>query len=200
MTAQRFLIAGLPRSRTTWLSVFTTTGRSMCYHDPLITMSDISELEDLYESEFYKFVGISDTGVGFFLDLVLPTLAPRALIVERDPDEVYRELIGLGVNTAREQIKMLHDRLLALKSHPLVMWVPYEALNIKRVMQRAFWHLMPGEPFDEVRYEQLTKINMQVNLSQALAEAQKHKRESARLYQRIFPVKDTGKIDAKNLH
>lgn len=185
MTAQRFLIAALPRSRTTWMSVFTTTGPALCYHDPTVGMSDVSELEALYTSEFYKFVGVCDTGVGFFLDWILPNLMPRTLIIERDPAEVYADLVSLGLTVTRAQINLLYDKLRAFKDHPLVMWVPYEALNVKRVMQRIFWHLMPGQPFDEVRYEQLAKINITVNMPMAIAEAERNRARAAKLYRNV---------------
>lgn len=201
MTAQRFLIAGLPRSRTAWLSVFATTGDSICYHDPLVGMSDVKELEAVYQSEFYKFVGVCDTGAGFFLDWILPTLAPRTLIIERDPKEVRDSMTALGLTVTQQQVNILADKLREFKEHPLVMWVPYEALNVKRVMQKVFWHLMPGHPFDEARYEQLTKMHIEVDMPKAFGEAEKYKRESAKLYRNIQPLmRAKANPDAQKLH
>lgn len=196
MSARPFLITGLPRSRTAWMSVFCTTGDALCYHEPIAKLRDISELPALFQSEFYKHVGISDSTLGFFLDWILSHIQPRTLIIERDPQEVSASLLRLGLPDTNF-VEMLSEKLAASKAHPLVMWVPFDALNSKRVMQKIFWHLMPGAAFDEERYEQLSKMEIEVRLDDAVQEAARGRPNLDSLLRDIIPlVKLKGKQDA----
>lgn len=44
------------------------------------------------------------------------------------------------------------------------MRVPYHSLSDMRVMQKVFWHLTPGEPFDEGRFLAMKDVNIQVDV------------------------------------
>lgn len=151
MNAQPFLVTGLPRTRTAWMSVFLTTGESICYHEPSMGMSDITEISAVYDSSFYKYVGVSDHLIGKHLAWLLENIKPATVIIDRslDPDEI--------ANGG----KLVQDNLNSFKEHPLVLWVTYESLTQKRVMQKVFWHLLPGVPFDEARYAELERFNIQ---------------------------------------
>ena len=187
MTAKPFLITGLPRSRTAWLSVLCSTSDSICYHEPIGGIRDVSDIEALYRSDFYKYVGISDSGLGFFLPWILENIKPRTLIVERDPLQVAASLAQLGLPRTNF-LDLLGERLAPFKSHPLVMWVPFEALNTKRVIQKIYWHLMPGHAFGEERYEQLAKMKIETDFMQSVAEARKKKSNLDSLLRDIIPL------------
>ena len=186
MSAEKFLITGLPRTRAAWLSVFCTTGQSICYHEPSTQISDLSELDRIFASDFYKHVGIADSGLGFFLDWILENIKPRTLIVDRDPAEVTELLVKLGVARSN-YADLLHEKLMRFKSHPLVMWVPMEALQQKRVMQKVYWHLMPGEAFDEVRYEQLSKMTIEADPTKVVNQASQGRPAAMRLLAKMKP-------------
>lgn len=145
MSAKPFLITGLPNTRMEWMSVFCTPSEALCFLEP--AFFDVGSLKSMYQSEFYKFVGIASSKAGHSLDWILENVQPRTLIVERDaktPDEAR-----------------LDTKLQAQRAHPLVMWVPLEALDRKRVLQKIYWHLMPGHPFDEERYNQLERVRIE---------------------------------------
>ena len=198
--AKPFLITGLPRSRTAWLSVFMSGAGSICYHEPIGGIREVSDIEAIYKSDYYKFVGIADSGLGFFLDWILKNIQPRTLIVERDPAEVIESLARLGLPRTNFT-ELLSDRLQPFKEHPLVMWVPYEALNMKRVMQKIYWHLMPGQPFDEERYELLAKMHIETDVEETLVQARKNKKNLDFLLRDIIPlVKTKENPNARNLH
>ena len=187
MSAKPFLVTGLPRSRTAWLSVFMSGAGSICYHEPIGGIREVSDIEEIYKSDYYKFVGIADSGLGFFLDWILKNIQPRTLIVERDPSEVIESLAKLGLPRTNFT-ELLNDRLQTFKEHPLVMWVPYEALNMKRVMQKIYWHLMPGQPFDEARYELLAKMRIEADAEAHFAQAKKNKKNLDFLLRDIIPL------------
>jgi len=188
MKAQKFFITGLPRSRTAWLSTFFSTGQAICYHEPTVGMSDITELPSVFDTETYKYVGVCDSGIGFFAEWILENIQPRTLIVERDPSEVYASIVQMGLKTTRAELNYLASELKKFQSHPLVLWVPFEALNTKRVMQKIFWHLLPGMAFDETRYKELSRFNIEVIPSIAFADAAKYQREAASLFRNVRPV------------
>jgi len=164
-----------------------TTAGSICYHEPIGGIRDISDIEAIYKSDYYKFVGISDSGLGFFLDWILKNIQPRTLIVERDLVEVDEsmDILGFPRTNATE---LLSAELQKFKEHSSVMWVPYEALNVKRVMQKIYWHLMPGQPFDEERYELLAKMRIEIDKEQALASMKKNKKNLDFLLRDIIPL------------
>ena len=174
MNAQPFLITGLPRSRTAWLSVLCTTGNAICYHEPSICFDDIADLRDFYDKGTARYIGASDAGLGFFLSWILENIKPRTLIVDRDVDEVNRSLSRIGLKP-KNSMTLLHRELRKFQSHPLVMWVPFFALERKHIVQKIFSHLMPGEDFDETRYEHLSSMNIQVDFAKKVAQIRKHK-------------------------
>lgn len=186
MKSQPFLITGMPRGRQAWLSVLCTTGRSLCYYDPSVRFSQIEDLRSLYDSEFYKFVGVADTAMSFFLPWILENIRPRTLIIDRDPAEVEASHERIG-NLSSNAPTLAHAAILPFKEHPLVMWVPFEALSRKRVIQRIFWHLMPGEPFDETRYEELARLHIGIDLKDQVAEVQRRKPQLERLFRDVLP-------------
>jgi hypothetical protein len=160
VSAKPYLITCLPQSAEAWLSVLCTTEQSLCYHDQLPFLSSLEDLRGLYDSTYYKNVGIADSGLGFFLPWIMDNIKPRTVIIDRDPQEVTDALVDMGLMRTNHAF-VLYERLKEFFEHPLVMRVPYEALGTKRVMQKIFWHLMPGATFDESRYDQLSKMYIQ---------------------------------------
>ena len=200
VNAKPFLITGQPRARTAWLSVLCSTGASMCYHEPSGGMGDISELKGVFDSDFYKFVGVSDSIMGFFLDWIFEHIAPRTVIVERDPGEVLDSLSLLGLPRTNLPY-LLRENLERFKDHPLVMWVPFDALETKRIVQRVFWHLMPGEPFDENRYDLLAKMRIETDRAKTFEMAFKHRSQHSRLLRDILPkIKLTEPKNERAIH
>lgn len=186
MKATPFLVTGMPRSMTAWLSVFLTTGTSLCYHEPTWKISDIKQLRSLYESQFYKFVGIADHALGFFLPEILQSLRPRTVVVWRDPKEVQDSLAKIGLPRTNF-VDLLAEAIAPFHNHPLVLWVPFEALNEKRTAQKIFWHLMPGEPFDEPRYEELSKMMIETNPIKTIIAAERHQQNLNSLLKDVLP-------------
>jgi hypothetical protein len=165
--AQPFLITGLPRSRTAWLSVLCTTGNAFCYHEPSTQFEDISDLKDFYNKDSPRFVGVSDAALGFYLPWIMENIRPKTLIIDRDIEDVKKSFGRLGARTTG--LRMLYDDLVAFREHPSVMWVPYCLLDTKRIIEKIFLHLMPGESFDEARYEQLSDMRITINVPKRIS-------------------------------
>lgn len=162
--SSRFFITGLPRSRTAWMSAFMSVGNSACEHEPR------KWREWWADNGVKSHIGIADSGLGFQLPSILKEYAPRTLIIDRPPEEVQVSLDRLCIGVPRTNfVEILHKALEYVPASSLVMRVPYHMLNDLRTMQKCFWHLVPGEPFDEGRYREMCKQNIQADLDDAMS-------------------------------
>jgi hypothetical protein len=169
-----FLVTGLPRSRTAWMSVLTTTAHSLCLHEPSAAFKDIEELRGFYDCDYPNFIGASDSGLGFFLPWILENIRPHTLIIERDPQEVTESLCQLGLPRTNYAY-LLQEAIEPFRHHPLCLWVRFDRLDDRRTIEKVFWHLMPGVPFDEERWAQLARMHIQVDLRKALQHYSLHR-------------------------
>lgn len=199
MNAQRFFVTGLPRSRTAWLSVLLTTDRSICFHEPSPRLNDISELEGVFASQFYDYAGASDSGLGFFIERILEEFAPRTVVIERPLAEVEESLAQFGL-PASNYCELLKEKLEAAFAHPLVMRVPFAALDDWRWVQQLYWHLMPGLNFDETRFHELAKMRIETDPYKTSVIAFEHKETIASLMRDVYPLIRFKRTDAHQIH
>src|SRR5215472_13650222 len=76
----RFLISGLPRSRSAWFAVATGA-----LHEPI-------SREGYRDFVWPAGTGVADSGAGLWLAEIMDDFAPRVLIVERNVDEVIESI------------------------------------------------------------------------------------------------------------
>lgn len=184
MSAGKFFVTGLPRSRTAWMAAFLSTGESLCMHEPSYKMSSIEDLRPILDSTFYKYIGVSDSGLGYFAPWIIENLQCRMLVIERDFPDVADSLVKLGFD-----LRYIHDYcnalmgpLLAVKAHPLVKWVHFNSLVHKRVMQDIYWWLMPGMAFDEARWTEFANFHIEVDLKRTIDKTLKNQSNFDKLY------------------
>lgn len=158
-----FLIVGLPRSRTAWMSVAATNDRSICFHEPLSRMNEWQDVAAIWRSGDYEFTGISDSSLGFHLPHILETSAPRTLIVGRPLDDVVKSLAGIGVDGAG-YCSLLSRYLDAVGEHPLVRFVSFSHLSDIAVVAESLRWLMPGLGVDMNKLGELMKLNVQADM------------------------------------
>lgn len=145
-----FIVLGLPRSATTWLSVWLTTEHSLCLHDPFA-----ERLPEHWPRDARRF-GISCTGAYLFPKWLAQHDCPVA-VIERDAESCELSLTraGLGHDT-----RALRDRLAAVDGRRFAfddLWHEDRA--------RELWaFLLPQIPFDALRYRQLREIQIQPHL------------------------------------
>jgi hypothetical protein len=149
------------------MSVLLTTAQSLCLHEPSAHFREIEELRAFYKTDYPNYIGASDSGLAFFLPWILDNLHPHTVIIERDPDEVTESLYAIGL--PRTNIAyLIQEALEPFRGNPLCLWVPFRRLDDRRTIEKVFWHLLPGVPFDEERYEQLRHMNIQASLGKTL--------------------------------
>jgi hypothetical protein len=162
--ARKFLVVAMPCCDMAWLSAFLNVGNSICYFDPLGNLVDLEELHEIYRSTSYKYIGIADNGLGFFLDWIKENIGCPIVVLDRDPHDVSNVMLKLGY-PATNYPHLAHEELVKHRHDANVLWVPNELLREKRVIQKVFWHVMPGEPFDEVRFKEFARYKIEVELT-----------------------------------
>jgi hypothetical protein len=180
--AGKFFVTGLPRSRTAWMAAFLSTGESLCLHEPSYRMRSIEDLVPMLDSRFYRHIGVSESGLGFFTKWIIDHLQARVLVIERDIGEVEQALKKLGFPSNFPYCTMLLEALLEVRDHPMVKWVHFNALQHKRVMQDIYWWLLPGMAFDEVRWQQFENFRIEIDMQRGLERYVKHQDNMTTLF------------------
>ena len=144
----KFMVIGLPRSRTTWMANWLTTTDTLCLHDPLAHYT-IPELDN-YSTD--KLFGISDTAIHMFGGK-LNSHPAKKLIIHRPLREINESLGGpymqpKHINLLKE-IKGMH--------------VDYCDLNRSG---EYIWSFLIGSKFDSERFRQLIGMNVQPHFSE----------------------------------
>lgn len=158
-----FFVTGMPMTGTAWLSAFLTLERTICYHEPMGRISAIEQLNELFASDFYSYVGIADSGAGFFMQWIMENIKPRTVILDRDDEEIEAEMARMGFPRTN-YLEVLRDSLEPYRNDPNVLWVPFEVVHQKRIAERIFWHCLPGTPFDEVRFGEFVRYKIEMDV------------------------------------
>lgn len=162
-----YLITGLPRSKTAWMSVVASTvAGSLCYHEPMARLKRWECCFDLWEHAPYDHVGIADAHLGFHLDRVISESSPRVLVIQRDIAEVKESLRKMSA-VHSNYCDLLGAALDKYRVHPLFMWVSFDALNKVAIIQRCLEHLIPQCRPDAERIKQLIDLNVQSDMEVA---------------------------------
>lgn len=175
--SEPFLIVGLPRSRTAWWSIATTTPQSVCRHEPLKDCNSFEELAALWTDPKIDYVGVSDSGLVPVLERVLEEIKPRTIIIERPAAEALRSFENYFSGHAYDHDKVrvyfeTSARMLrSFHAHSLVKVVGYADLSNPDVVSGAYQWLMPKNewPF---RFDMM-HLNVQVDPAYVAREAVK---------------------------
>lgn len=132
---QRFLITGLPRSRTAWFS--TVAG---ALHEPIAQQGYAA-----FRPKWKEGQGVSDSHAAAHLPAILTDLAPRTLIVQRPIAEVLASLGALftgrvyyNADRLLNYVLMLQSRIDQCATSPLVRRVAYECLDDIDTLYQCF--------------------------------------------------------------
>jgi hypothetical protein len=180
MSAERFFITGLPRSRTTWLANLFTYGASFCFHDLLGECRTVEDMdrhfEDIARGGCVKHVGNSDSALPWVWRRVREVWPEaRWLIIEREPEEALRSYLDYfrvhpyaGFETpsaaeAERAISWLYRELGILAGaipQNLLVRMTVEALDVLPGVERAWGHLLPKEPCNVDRWVMLDRMRI----------------------------------------
>lgn len=157
-----YLITGLPRSRTAWMSVAASTvPGSICYHEPMKRHTSWECCFDLWKSG--PNVGIADAHLGFHLERIIKEVNPRILIIRRELHEVKDSLAKLG-GPQTNYTDLLGAALDRFIQAPGIACVHFQGLKSLAIVKQCLAFLMPGCTPDEARLTELMDLNIQADL------------------------------------
>lgn len=142
-----FIVLGLPRSGTTWLSNWLTTDRSLCLHDPF------SRTLPEHWDAGGKRLGIACTGAYMLPGWLGQQDAPTA-IIERDHAACDASLAVMGLPATTARMRCLLNVADGRRWQFSDIWIEDKA--------RELWaFLLPGIAFDAPRYRLLRNMQIQ---------------------------------------
>ena len=163
----RFLITGLPRSRTAWLSVVADMmPGATCEHEPLHWLPRWEDVGQIWERSTSRFAGVSDSGLAVHLAEVLARFAPRTVIVLRSISAVRGSLARIWMPPPPGLLELM-QRVLdsVLLSTVPVMVVRYSDLADEKTVLDVLSYLMPGAELDRDRVHRMMRMNVQSDLA-----------------------------------
>lgn len=173
-----FIVYGLPRSRTFWLSKFLSYGEWHCGHEEL---PRCRSLEDVQSWLSQPCTGTAETAAAAWWRLVPDGV--KQVIVRRAPDQVIESLVRLGFDhdAMARLVTRLDKKLDQIEARvPGVVSVTFDSLGTEDGARRVFEACLPYQ-FDRAWWERLNAINLQTPVVPMLRYMQAHKLQIERL-------------------
>jgi len=158
-----FFITGLPRSRTSWLANFFTYNNSFCYHEATRFCTDMSDLRDLMNGHSADNVGNADPAMLYIMnDAVNAFPNAKIVLIERELHETIDSFIDFYTSyeykRIQEWIEGLYEIMERIKQKYDVLTVRHDQLNQMEECRKIWNHILPGEKFDEKRWNLLDEL------------------------------------------
>ncbi len=168
MNPPPFFIAGLPRSRTTWLANFFTTGEVFCHHEPLQHIRSIGDL--VLEVPGASVVGMSDAVIGPIYDKLAERYPTHKLfIIDREPDACLKSLRQSGIPCdpqSFDAVVSLHRKFCERFPDRII---PFDRLSHLPTLELFWDDAVSGViPFNPARAAALLTMNVQPHLPTSL--------------------------------
>ena len=161
-----FIIYGLPRSRTFWLSKFLTYGDWVCGHDEIRHMRSLDDVKSWLAQPC---VGSAETAGASWWRLA-QKLSPdiRTLVVRRPVGDVVDSLMRMPLGFDRVGLTTFLislDRKLDQIEHrvPGTLSVRFNDLRSEEICRRVFEHCLPYK-HDPAWWQAMDRLNLQVDM------------------------------------
>jgi len=170
-----FLVIGLPRSKTAWLSNYFTNYGITCYHEPSVNHR-VERIEEMLGDKH----GASDSGLVFSSDWVIRrvnTGKVRVLIVNRPKEDVAKSLEvaykaeGLEIKSVEFVVELFNFNLRNIKAsifdkNPDRMDVEFD--DVFDRIEEIHNFCTPEIPFDAQRFKVLKDLKVTQIISNRL--------------------------------
>lgn len=160
-----FLITGLPRSRTAWLSAFFTVGDCFCHHELSGSCKTITEVQMMMLLDDFPFCGNSDSGALLILDELIE-LIPGLRIVYVVRDEIdalssFAKAVGMNRFDLKEGFGTVAKTFRRVrKQHPAVMELDYAEVGRRDRIQQMWRIITDGQPFPDEHYGKMMRLHV----------------------------------------
>lgn len=170
-----FLISGLPRSRTAWLSVFFTHYPSFCLHEGMGKFKGDFDLMVREMSASPHPVGNSDSSLCLHADKVLAGAKAgqfRLAVIDRPVVEVLPSLTKFyeGKYDATVVLGTAYEGHKAILASEHAFIVKFADLDDEEKVAELYEHLIPGQPFPTAWFRQMRLLRVNQILDKAVAE------------------------------
>lgn len=162
-----FVVFSLPRSRSTWASVFLSAPEARCGHDIGQT---IDRPEDFTARLSGDLIGTCETGAEFAFPLIRTMLPDaRFAVIRRPLPEVIQsfERFGLRGRELDEELARRKADLAAISARPGVLNIDFNDLGRPEACAKLYRHCL-GREMPAGWCELLAPINIQVDLRRQL--------------------------------
>lgn len=181
--SNRFVITGLPRSRTAWMSMYFQGLRNInCLHEPVRHLPTKESLEEYLSKDNYNggssnkdnynYNGVSTSGFSLWeKECKKLFFKSKCVIILREPIDVIQSLSKMkGVRDIEDNEMIVYNQmnelLLQTSQNYLRMdtiTVRYEELDSKETMKKVHKHLLPTVKWCEDYWEQMNELNITIN-------------------------------------
>lgn len=156
-----FVIFGLPRSRTYWLSRFLTHGDWHCGHDELRHMGSMDDVRAWLSQPFTGTVETAGSPWWRLLMHFRPDV--RIVTIRRPVDEVAASCARIGWPADLRKLRQRDRKLDQIEARvPGMLSVTYADLAEEHTCASLFEHCL-AEPHDHERWVRMSGENMQIN-------------------------------------
>lgn len=154
----KYIITGLPRSGTTWLSVFLTTDDCVCLHDPFAsyTPDELAEWEG----------GVSDTALWYY-DEWCKAHTDKFILIVRKEEDVISGLAEKGLPPVPDAFYDLFTQKTANKV------IQFEDLFKEETLRDLWSYIYPDKPFNVTKWLQFKEIYMSPTIVERIYEESK---------------------------
>jgi len=144
-----YFIAGLPRSRTAWLSVFMSQSGIYCHHDGFNGCSSLGEYKD-------KVKGCGDSSTGLtVIDINQEFPDSKVVVIDKNEEELKRCIEWCKATyggDAETSLKALYDK------HKEIKGLHIKQYEIDNSLQKI-WEYLVDTPWND-RYQELSNFNI----------------------------------------
>ena len=164
-----FIVYGLPRSRTNWLSHFLSYGGWKCYHEQAMYFRDVEDIKSWFQQGY---TGTAETGAAPGWRLIqhyCPEI--KTVVVRRPVEESVEAMLKFNLPG---QVLYERDRLVTVLSYvdrmldqieekvPGVLSVRFADLMFEETCAKVFEHCLPFS-FDPKWYGIFKDMNLQID-------------------------------------
>ncbi len=157
-----FIVYGLPRSRTFWLSQFLSYREWICGHDEIRHVRSLRDIDDWFAQPS---TGTVETAAAPWWRLIHSRVRDlRVVVVRRPVGEVVASLTALGIHGQEANIRRLDAKLSQIEHRvPNVLSVRYDELFDEGGCAKVFQHCLPY-PHDHQWWLLLSALNLQAKM------------------------------------
>lgn len=162
---EHFIILGLPRSMTAWVSCFLTCGEVFCQHE-LSGHYPVEELPDRIRQHF-PVCGVCDSALSFhWRDIWYAFPKARFALIERDADDCLNSLqksVGLSVEASEKIVDQLTNDITDMVAVLRPKRFAFDELQTEDGARRLWNYCAPHHPLPPAHLRKMMSLKVTVH-------------------------------------